>query len=124
MRFVMFAGAAGLSLVIAGAGGPARLWQTFQELYPSDPVQRQALDQCFAQDPQLDRLDSAAREACLRRMLPAMAAAEAAENPTQQASNFVDLWQAAGRGVAPQNDIRYQEQNNTYIHGGSTLQLH
>lgn len=124
MRFIAIAGLAGLSIAIASGVNPVTLWQTFQQLYPSDPAERQALDECFTQDPQLNRFDAASRDACLRRMLPAMAANDAAEHQSQQAGNFVDLWRASGQGTMQQNDIRNEEQNDRYTHAASTLQLH
>jgi hypothetical protein len=82
----------------------------YQELYPSDPQMRQALNECFALDPQFNRLDPAARTACYRHMLPS-AAQRGAAPPRPAPSNFVDRWRAAGQGHLPQNDIRAEQQS-------------
>ena len=82
----------------------------YEQLYPSTPEQRRALNECFTQDPNFDRLDPAAREACYRHVLPS-AAAVAARARATAAGNFVDLWRAAGQGRLPQNDMRFEQQN-------------
>ena len=111
MRVVLLAGIAGIMIASAAGGNPAAVWDALQHIYPSDPMQRQALDQCFMEDHRFDRLDRVAREACYRRN----AAAKAALGPDpaiqiRANSNFVDLWRSAGQGRLPRHDIRFEEQ--------------
>jgi hypothetical protein len=117
MRLVLLAGIAGIMVVFAAGGRPAAVWETLQQIYPSDPAQRQALDQCFLEDHRFDRLDRTAREACYRRN--AATGATAAPDPTIRIpanSNFVDLWRAAGQGRLPRHDLRFEEQMARYYH--------
>lgn len=119
MKLAVIAGLAGLSVAFASGARPAQLWQLYQELYPSNPAQRQALDECFALDVRFDRLDPAARDACYQRTLPSLALADAGGQRRElphPAGNFVDLWRAAGQGNLPQNDIRAEQRNDAYIH--------
>lgn len=89
---------------------PDAVGAIYQQLYPSDPEMRHALNECFTLDPQFNRLDPAARQACYRHMLPS--AAQGAAAPHRPApSNFVDRWRAAGQGHLPQNDVRAEEQS-------------
>jgi hypothetical protein len=75
------------------------------DIYPSDPAKRQALDLCILGDPNFNRLDLSAREACYRHAASAPTL-EIAPTTTVSAPNPVDLKQDAGRGAAPRNDIR------------------
>lgn len=117
MRVVLLAGIAGVMVASAAGGNPAAVWDTLQHIYPSDPMQRQALDQCFLEDHRFDRLDRGARDACYRRS----AAAHAASGPDPSAQirangNFVDLWRSAGQGRLPRHDVRFEEQMARYYH--------
>ena len=104
--FAAFIGTASLVAIIR----PDAVGALYQQLYPSDPEMRQALNECFTSDPQFNRLDPAARRACYRHMLPAAATrATAPDRPA--ASNFVDLWRAAGQGHLLQNDIRAEQES-------------
>jgi len=118
MRIVVLAGIAGMMAVSAAGQNPAAVWETLQQLYPSDPMQRQALDQCFMEDHRFDRLDRASREACYRRnpaaSRPSGAPAAAARIRTN--GNFVDLWRAAGQGPMPRHDVRFEERMARYYH--------
>ena len=109
MRLSWFAALIGIAS-IAAIVRPDAVAAFYQELYPSDPGMRHALDECFTQDPQFDRLDPAARSACYRHMMP-LAADDAAAPHPRASSNFVDLWRAAGQGHLPQNDIRAEERD-------------
>ena len=123
MRVALFAGIAGIIVVSAAGMRPAAVWEIFQQIYPSDPMQRQALDQCFMEDHRFDRLDRAAREACYRRNAAARGAAAPDQATRIRAnSNFVDLWRAAGQGHMPRHDVRFEEQMVRYYHpeGGRT----
>ena len=115
MRVVLLAGIAGIMIASAAGGNPAAVWDTLQHIYPSDPAQRQALDQCFLEDHRFDRLNRGAREACYRRN----EAAQAASDPSARIranSNFVDLWRSAGEGRLPRHDVRFEEQMARYYH--------
>ena len=117
MRLVVIAGVAGLAIALGVGARPAAVWETLQQIYPSDPMQRQALDQCFMEDHRFDRLDRGSREACYRRS----AAAQAVPGPDPSVriranSNFVDLWRAAGQGHMPRHDVRFEEQMARYYH--------
>lgn len=109
MRLGWFAALVGIASITAIVR-PDAVSALYQELYPSDPAMRQALDECFTQDPQFNRLDPAARQACYRHLLPSAANRAIASNRPAP-SNFVDLWRAAGQGHLPQNDIRAEEQS-------------
>ena len=115
MRLVLLAGIAGIMFVFAAGSRPAAVWETLQQIYPSDPMQRQALDQCFLEDHRFDRLDRAAREACYRRSEAAHAAADPSAR-IRANSNFVDLWRSAGEGRLPRHDVRFEEQMARYYH--------
>lgn len=117
MRLVAIAGAAGIVAAFAVGVGPAAVWETLQQIYPNDPMQRQALDHCFMEDHRFDRFDRAAREACYRRNAAARGAT--ASDPAiriRANSNFVDLWRAAGQGQMPRHDVRFEEQMARYYH--------
>jgi hypothetical protein len=123
MRIVILAGIAGIMAASAAGSHPAAVWETLQQIYPSNSLQRQALDQCFMEDHRFDRLDHAAREACYRRNGAARGAA--APEPASRIranANFVDLWRAAGQGPMPRHDVRFEEQMVRYYHpeGGRT----
>jgi len=106
-------------LIVVAAGGfaaanPERVMGFYEDLYPSDPAKRQALELCFLQDHKFNRLEADQREGCYRRVLssPAEIASTgaAAERPTV---NLVDLERSAGAGSLPRNDIRRLEQNQS-----------
>jgi len=107
MRLGWFATLVGVASVVVIIR-PDAVGALYQQLYPSDPEMRQALNECFTLDPQFNRLDPAARQACYRHMLPSAADAAAPHRPAP--SNFVDLWRAASQGHLPQNDIRAEQQ--------------
>lgn len=103
--FAALVGVASLVVIIR----PDAVSALYQQLYPSDPQMRQALNDCFTLDPQFNRLDPAARQTCYRQRLPAVANGAAAPHRPEP-SNFVDLWRAASEGHLPQNDIRAEQQ--------------
>jgi len=115
MRVVLLAGIAGIMIASAAGENPAAVWDTLQHIYPSDPAQRQALDQCFLEDHRFDRLNRGAREACYRRSEAAHAAADPSAR-IRANSNFVDLWRSAGEGRLPRHDVRFEEQMARYYH--------
>jgi hypothetical protein len=104
-------------LAVVGVGGfaamnPSVVKGFYEDLYPSDPAKRQALELCFMQDHKFNRLDADQREACYHHLLSSLgdipAAGAAALRPT---ANLVDLQRSAGAGSVPRNDIRRLEQN-------------
>jgi hypothetical protein len=117
MRIVLLAGIAGIMVASAAGGDPGAVWQTLQQIYPSDPMQRQALDQCFMEDHRFDHLDRGAREACYRHN----AATQATPGPApaiqiRANGNILDLWRSAGQGRLPRHDVRFEEQMARYYH--------
>lgn len=104
--------------VVVIAGGVAALHSKaigslYHDLYPSDPAERQALELCFAQDHQFDRLDAGERENCYRRVLvPAAMQAGLVPAPV----NLVDLRRASVSGSMPRNDVRRIEQTQDALH--------
>jgi len=103
--------AAGLAGVVSVAVilRPDAVVGFYEQIYPSDPVLRRALTECFIQDRNFDGLDSAAREACYRQSTAVhqVAAVGVPHGPSD--NNFVDRWRAAGLGRMPQNDIRTEQ---------------
>ena len=109
-------------VLIAGAAlavmNPGVVKAFYQDIYPSDPAKRQALELCFIQDHQFNRLDSEAREACYHRMLQSVGGTFTAADgtPEQPAANLVDLQRAAGQRNLSRNDVRRLEQNEHTPH--------
>jgi len=106
----LFAGA------VVAAVTPA-LSTIYADAYPQDPVKRQALDECYQTDHGFNRLLADERAACYQRFVPPAPPALplAAAGQPQLAANFVDLWQAQGRGHQPMNDVRTQQQNTAAL---------
>lgn len=113
--------------VVAFAGGvasvhPEVLTGFYEDIYPSDPAKRQALELCFTLDHSFNRLDAAEREACYRQaLLPLQAelSANAAADMQSQVrfmANAVDLRRAASEGTLPRDDIRRLEQTENARH--------
>jgi hypothetical protein len=101
--------------VIVAAGGfaalnPGVVRAFYQDIYPSDPAKRQALELCFLRDHMFNRLEASARERCYHQMLQPLGEISASETPPPTA-NLVDLQRAAGEGRMPRNDARRLEQN-------------
>lgn len=115
MRVAWIVGLAGLSIGVAAAN-PAAIRDLIRGVYPAEPALRRALDQCFLQDPHFDRLDSKAREACYRALLPTIEPAAAGAHVPTPPPNFVDLWRAAGWGHVSGNDVRAEQQTDRYNH--------
>ena len=107
VRRVIMAG-----IVVAAGGLAAAHPQTvkafYQDVYPSDPAKRRALDLCFAQDHQFNRLDAGERDACYRHTIAV--AGEASSMAARPEANPIDLQRDAGHGALPRNDIRRLEQ--------------
>ena len=116
MRLFSAIGLIGLSVAGTYAAiHPREVIGFYRQAYPSDPARQQALDMCIRRDRMFNRADAAAREACYREELAGTAYAPASVAPAPTAGpNFVDLYQAAGRGHLPADDIRVREQNQRY----------
>jgi hypothetical protein len=107
-----------LTAVVVGGGGfvamnPGAVKAFYEDIYPSDPAKRQALEFCFMHDHKFNRLDSDQRDACYRTMLiqrGELAGQPPADQPTV---NSVDLQRAAGMGSVPRNDVRRSEETRT-----------
>lgn len=102
--------------VVVGAAGfavmePGVVKAFYEDIYPSDPAKRQALELCFMQDHKFNRLEPDEREACYHRMLQPLGEVSASATQAPLTANPVDLERAAGLGSAPRNDIRRLEQN-------------
>ena len=106
-----------ISGLIAGAIGvalthPNAVANFYAEIYPADPLKREALERCIDDDHNFNRLAADERAGCYARVLSiAQAAGYAAadQRVAMQNANFVDLWRAAGRGHVPKNDIVLQQ---------------
>jgi hypothetical protein len=104
--------AVAIGLVVAAANS-APLRDLYQDVFPTDPAKRMALEFCFLQDHKFNRLDSAARAACYSHaLMPATAAAASQQAvPRGAPVNFVDLQRDAAQGRLPANDVRLHERN-------------
>jgi hypothetical protein len=104
-----------MGAVILGAGAfavmnPGVVKAFYDQIYPSDPAKREALDLCFMQDHKFNRLDADARDACYQRMLQPLGEINASDRPIV---NAVDLQRAAATTSMPRSDIiRLQEDRN------------
>ena len=111
-----------MAAVVIAAGGfaamnPGVVKAFYEDLYPSDPLKRQALDLCFMQDHQFNRLDATERENCYHHMLQPLGELSSSVAPADQPhTNLLDLQRAAGEGSMPRNDIRRLEQQQDALH--------
>jgi hypothetical protein len=87
------------------------VWDFYQDIYPSDPAKREALNLCMLRDVGFNRLDRAARDQCYQHAFAAPTLA-AASDRMDRAPNQVDFRQAAGWGAAPRNDLRVIQQTS------------
>src|SRR5215469_17880581 len=90
-----------VALVVIGAGvfaamNPGVVKAFYEDIYPSDPAKRQALELCFMQDHKFNRLDSGEREACYKRMLMLVGAVSSSDQGNT--INPIDLERAAAQG--------------------------
>jgi hypothetical protein len=86
----------------------------YSDAYPADLQKQRALDQCAARNRYFSRFFAVDRKACYRSVLGIPPSDEPQHEMPLHAlatANFVDLWQAAGRGHLPANDIRMQVQS-------------
>jgi len=103
-----------LIAVIVTGGASAAVHSTeirdlYLDLYSTDPAKRQALELCFAQDHEFNRLDAGERENCYRQVLVRVDTTPASANP-------VDLRHAAAAGSMSRNDVRRTEQMQDALH--------
>ena len=92
----------------------------YQQVYPSDPAQRRALDRCAIENRSFDRLDSAERDSCYRHSpLAHPGAAIGAELRLPAPPNFIDQRRAAAEGRLPGNDIRAEQRGEVYLRAAS-----
>lgn len=128
MKALLFSGLIGAA--ISGAvvqpsavtdvfGNADSIVDLYNRIFPGDPLKQEALDLCFRQDHAFNRLFGSERSACYAKFLPSQLAG--ARSGTSQdvrlhAANFVDLWQSAGRGHAPKDDVRAQQQATQVAH--------
>jgi hypothetical protein len=109
------------TLIIAAITGfvamnPGKVRAFYEELYPSDPAKREALELCFAQNHQFNRLDSNQRATCYRESLYRLGESIVAQSTAQvQTANPLDLRRAAAMGAVPRNDIRRQEDEQNAV---------
>ncbi|HTZ37707.1 MAG TPA: hypothetical protein VMB84_16875 [Stellaceae bacterium] len=101
--------------IVVGGGGfaaahPGAVRSLYEDIYPSDPGKRQALELCFMQDHTFNRLDAVARDNCYRHMMLAVGEASNGGAAARPEANPIDLTRAAGEGSMPRNDIRRLEQ--------------
>jgi hypothetical protein len=109
-----------LAAIIVMGGGvaavyPGAIRNLYLDVYPSDPAKRQALEMCFLQDHQFNRLDADEREVCYRHELMSDATADGPLSVQPQA-NAVDLHRSAATGSMPRNDIRRHEEMQNALH--------
>jgi hypothetical protein len=81
----------------------------YGDIYPTDPAKREALDLCFTQDHEFNRLDTVQRKSCYRRALLPAAAAAGFVPAVQPTANPIDLQHASAAGHMPRNDVRRGE---------------
>jgi len=110
-----------LVLVGVAAGGfavmhPEAVKAFYEDIYPTDPAKRQALDLCFMQDHKFNRLDAGERETCYRHTLLPVGELANVPAPDRPDVNLVDLQRAAAQGSMPHNDIRRLEQTRDATH--------
>jgi len=110
-----------LTVVIVGGGGfaainPGVVRAFYEDIYPSDPAKREALELCFVRDHKFNRLDSDQRDACYRTMLVSRGEIPAQSPGVPPAVNSVDLQHAAGMGSMPRNDVRRAEETRGALH--------
>jgi hypothetical protein len=107
-------------VILVTAGGMAAthfqdLSRFYGDIYPTDPTKREALDLCFTQDHQFNRLDANARASCYSRALLPAAAAAGFVPAARPIANPIDLQRAAAAGYMPRNDVRQSQQTQDVL---------
>lgn len=116
MRFPWGLGIIGLTVGVVAAH-PEAVHNLYDQLYPKDEAKRQALDLCFLANRQFNRLDPEERDACFHQRLSAaneVTTAAIGLVPANIGVNFVDLRRQSAEGRLPQNDVRFEQQNERY----------
>jgi hypothetical protein len=88
----------------------------YRDIYPTDPVKREALDLCFTQNHQFNRLDPVARASCYSHALLPAAAMAGLAPIGGPAANPIDLQRDAAAGHMPRNDIRRTQETREVLH--------
>jgi hypothetical protein len=79
------------------------------DIYPKDPARAEALRLCMLADPNFNRLDGVAREACYHHAFGEQASVPLAPADFKT-SNQVDLRQSAAMGTVAHNDVRLTQE--------------
>ncbi|HXC26622.1 MAG TPA: hypothetical protein VNV38_01610 [Stellaceae bacterium] len=102
-----------IAFIVIGAAGyaainPGVVDAFYRDIYPSDPAKAQALDMCFVENHEFNRLNAGQRDACYQRMLQRLGEITPADRPNV---NPIDLQRAAAQGSMPKSDIIRLQQN-------------
>jgi hypothetical protein len=110
MKRLMIATFIGLTVATAASQfGPIN--SLLDDIYPKDAGKAQALRLCVLANPNFNRLDSAARDACYHHAIGEQAAVSSTPPQDLKTSNQVDLRQAAAiDSHIARNDIRLNQQ--------------
>lgn len=102
-----------IAFIVIGAAGyaainPGVVDTFYRGIYPSDPAKAQALDMCFMENHEFNRLDADQRDACYSRMLQRLGEITPADRTNM---NAIDLQRSAAQGSMPKSDIIRLQQN-------------
>jgi hypothetical protein len=108
MKPLIIAACVGLTAAVAAAQfGPAN--RLLDDIYPRDATKAAALRLCILANPEFNRLDKAARDACYHHAFGDSSAPSADLKPASQ----IDLKQSAAMGNhIARNDIRLAQQSD------------
>ena len=113
MKRLVIAALVGLAVATAAAHfRPVN--SVLDDIYPKDTAKADALRLCILANPNFNRLDRAARDACYHHAFGDQAAVSSLPpSPELKTSNQVDLRQAAAVGShAARNDVRLAQQSD------------
>jgi hypothetical protein len=112
MKRLMIATVIGLTVAAAASQfGPIN--SLLDDIYLKDAGKAQVLRLCVLANPDFNRLDSAARDACYHHAFSAQASVSSAPSPDFKPSNQIDLRQSAAIGShIARNDIRLSQQSD------------
>jgi hypothetical protein len=112
MKRLMIAHCIGLTVAAAASQfGPIN--SLLDDVYPKDAGKAQALRLCVLANPNFNRLDSAARDACYHHAFGEQASISSTPSPDFKTPNQVDLRQSAAMGShIARNDIRLSQQSD------------
>jgi hypothetical protein len=101
-----------IGIAAAGAAMKSEAVSGFvADIYPKDSVRREALNLCALANPNFNRLDPAARDACYGHAFATLASTEPLVL-TGRAPNQIDLGRAANLGNSSRNDVRVVQQSD------------